>query len=151
LPGHVVHFYADRVFFNKTYYKIHRNIDFPVHWLHWRHRKLYHDLVSAIFFAKNCYPGDDNAVMSAWLHIELDDLCSRNPAWKAQLEYFAYRARDRRKKSRKSQFLVVKRRRYRRKKTAIIKEEAFVKNMIYHFRSKYNLWGFQSLNALGEP
>jgi hypothetical protein len=150
LPGHVVHFYVDRVFFNKTYYNVHRYIDYPVHWLHWRHRALNHDVLTACFIARTCYPNDDNALMSAWLHIEIDNLCSLNPSWKMQLQYFAYRAKGRRRKCKNNGFLVAKKRRYRRrKKAAITNEKVFVKNMIYHFRCKYNLWGFQSLNALG--
>jgi hypothetical protein len=81
-----VHCYADRVWFEKSYYKIHRKIDEPVAYLGRAHRVLFHDLPSACAIARTCYPNDPKAEESACLHIYLDEVCSKDPEYKKLLE-----------------------------------------------------------------
>jgi len=84
-----VHRYADLVNFGKSYYKIHKEMDWPYKILGKDHRKFFHDPLSAPIIAERCYPGDPNAIEAAYLHILLDQLCSENPEYKKSLEKLA--------------------------------------------------------------
>jgi hypothetical protein len=42
-------------------------------------------------FAKSLYPGDERALQAAKFHLQLDELCSENPAFKKWLESWARR------------------------------------------------------------
>jgi hypothetical protein len=102
MPGWGVHAYADRVCFGKSYYKIHREIDWPYKFLGKDHRKFFHDPLSAPIIAEKCYPGDPNAVEAAYLHILLDQLCSNNPEYRKLLEKLVLLdKRSRRRKEKK--------------------------------------------------
>lgn len=61
-------------------------MDAPVVYLGKSHRVLFHDYVSAYAIAKDSYPDDPNAVLAAFYHILLDQLCSENPEYKKYLE-----------------------------------------------------------------
>jgi hypothetical protein len=101
LPGHRVHLYLDRVLFGRSYYKVHRKMDYAWNYLRRGHRCFGHDPISAIAIAAESYPGDYNAVQAALFHIELDKLCTANPQFKRILELQAKRdATKRRRKKR---------------------------------------------------
>lgn len=67
-----------------------------------KHRVFWHDTVSACAIAAEEYPGDENAVSSALLHIEEDNMCSSNPLFHEQLKLLAAQDAKKRKKSKKS-------------------------------------------------
>jgi hypothetical protein len=46
-------------------------------------------VLSVYLIAKKYYPGDQNAIESGLLHLEIDDTCTRDPAYRAQLEFLA--------------------------------------------------------------
>ncbi len=73
MPGHQVHTFMDRVFFGKSYWKLHDFIDSAYFVCGRWHRKYYHDFLSAITIGKNLYPNDSQASDAAVLHILLDD------------------------------------------------------------------------------
>jgi len=89
VPGHRVHAYADRQFFGKVYWKMHREMDWPVFYVHKNHRSFFHDILSVYAIAQKFYPGDPRAVESGFLHIQTDEACTRNPVYRAQLELLA--------------------------------------------------------------
>jgi hypothetical protein len=86
LPGHRVHLYLDRLLFGRSYYKVHRKMDYAWYYLRRGHRCFGHDPISAIAIAAESYPGDYNAVQAALFHIELDKLCTADPQFKKMLE-----------------------------------------------------------------
>jgi len=99
MPGHQLHTFMDRVFFGRSFWKLHDLID-AAFWVVGRwHRKYNHDYVSAILIAKRAYPGDDIACEAGLLHILLDDYCTYNPQMKKLLEK---KAKEYYKKSRRS-------------------------------------------------
>jgi len=104
LPSWDTHTYADRVNFGKSYYKIHKEMDWPYKIFRKDHRKFFHDPLSAAVIAERCYPGDPNAVEAAYLHILLDQLCSEDPEYRKLLEKLALLdKRNRRRKKRKTE------------------------------------------------
>ena len=60
-------------------------------WLFCRrgHRHYWHDPFSAWIIAKTAYPGDESAILSALLHIQLDHACSADRELLARLELLA--------------------------------------------------------------
>lgn len=102
IPGHDIHVFVDRTLFGKAYWRIHREMDWPYGFFGRRHRVLFHDPLTAIAIARSCYPGDENAVLAALAHIEIDNLCSANPFFKRQLKLFAKAAKKKRKRTKKS-------------------------------------------------
>jgi hypothetical protein len=63
-----------------------------------RHRVLFHDGFSSVLIARKLFPGDPRAEEAALVHVQIDRLCSSDPFFKKQLEFFADRdARERRK------------------------------------------------------
>ncbi len=102
IPGHQVHAFMDRVFFGKSYWKLHDLID--MYYLVYRcwHRRFFHDGPSTILIAKNEYPYDPIAVEAACLHVLLDEMCSQNPELKKWLKKTA---KDYYKKMKHSIFL----------------------------------------------
>lgn len=104
MPGWNVHTYADRIYFGKSYYKIHKEMDWPFKIVGKGHRQFFHDPLSAYIIAEQCYPGDPNAVEAAYLHILLDQTCSENPEFRRQLEKCALLdKKKRRQKKRKAE------------------------------------------------
>jgi len=103
VPGWDVHAYADRVYFGRSYYKIHREMDWPYKILGKDHRKFFHDPISASIIAEQCYPGDPNAEEAAFLHIILDQLCSENPEFRKLLEKFALLNKRNRRRKKKTE------------------------------------------------
>lgn len=53
------------------------------------------------FFASRLYPGDSNAVLAAQYHIMFDEICSRNPQFKKNLEMLAMLSGRKKKRKRK--------------------------------------------------
>ena len=86
MPSHTVHTFMDRVFFGKSYWRLHDFIDSAYFVVGRWHRKYYHDFYSAITIGKNLYPNDSQASDAAVLHILLDDVCSYYPDLKKLLE-----------------------------------------------------------------
>jgi hypothetical protein len=81
---------------------LHRRMDSA--WLVCRrgHRRYWHDWASAYAIAVDPYPGDENAVLAAWLHILTDEYCSANPWFRKDLELLAKSdVKKRRRKKRK--------------------------------------------------
>jgi hypothetical protein len=76
-------------------------MDSAVVFLGRNHRILFHDSFSAVAIARECYPGDPNAVNAALAHIQLDQLCSRDPNLKMILECLGMLDRKKRKSGRK--------------------------------------------------
>jgi hypothetical protein len=101
LPSHTVHTYLDREFFGKSYWKIHKLMDSAWWFCRRGHRRYWHDWVSAQIIASNAYPGDENAVWAAWLHIQTDEICSANPAFKRILEMWAKEEAEKRRRRKK--------------------------------------------------
>jgi hypothetical protein len=101
MPEHLIHFYVDRIYFKKVYWRVHRDMDSAYPYFGSRHRIFWHDSVSACGIAANDYPGDENAVTSALLHIETDRLCSANPFLHNQLWLLAKEDVKRRKRAKK--------------------------------------------------
>lgn len=89
MPGWRVHVYLDRMFFGKSYWKIHRKMDSAVVVLGRKHRILYHDAAAAAAIAQDCYPGDADAIEAAYLHILTDELCTADPGYKKSLTALA--------------------------------------------------------------
>jgi len=129
LPGHRVHRYVDRKLFGRSYWKIHVKMDAPWLLLGRTHRVLFHDHATAVAIAQEYYPNDPNAALSASHHIFIDQLCSNDPVFKAQLEFLAdkdarERARIRKekrngKKKRKRSNATSKKKRKRRSKDPV--------------------------------
>lgn len=97
VPGWRVHAFVDRTLFGKSYSKIHRRLDEPVKYLGRSHRVLFHDFPTAYLVARDCYPGDSNAVFAAYGHILLDEQCGADPGYKKLLEKFAILSRKKKK------------------------------------------------------
>ena len=88
LPGHDVHFFVDRVCFGKVYRRMHREMDWPVYYVKRNHRRYFHDPASVYLIASRCYPGDQNAITSGFMHLQIDKTCTRDPAYRAQRRSF---------------------------------------------------------------
>jgi hypothetical protein len=102
MPSHTVHTYLDKLYFGKAYWKVHKRMDAA--WIVCRkgHRRYFHDWISAIAIAEDAYPGDENAIYSALLHIQTDEYCSANPEFRKKLEMVARAdAKKRRRRRRK--------------------------------------------------
>jgi hypothetical protein len=89
VPSHLVHAYVDRLCFGKVYWQVHRLMDSAYPISRGRHRVFWHDPQSAIAIAMDRYSGDENAILSALLHIQIDTACSANPYLKIYLEMLA--------------------------------------------------------------
>jgi hypothetical protein len=76
-------------------------MDEPVVFLGKKHRVLFHDVPSAYLIAKECYPGDPDAVASALLHILTDHQCSEDPYYRKFLEQMEMLDRKKRTPKRK--------------------------------------------------
>ena len=111
MPSHLIHFYVDRLFFGKVYYRIHRQMDSAYQYFGGAHRVFWHDPISAYAIAANEYPGDRNAISSALLHIQIDQECSADPVFHRQLNFLAEEDAQKRKHNKK-----------RKKKTARTKK-----------------------------
>jgi len=89
MPGSKVHTYVDRLFFGRSYWRIHREMDRPFKYFGKYHRVLFHDPLSAYVIARKQYPNDPNAIAAAECHIALDNICSRDRGVKSALERLA--------------------------------------------------------------
>lgn len=97
-----MHIYIDKLYLGKAYPKIHRRIDEPYKYYGRRHRIFFHDYASAYLIATDCYPDDPDAVWSAYLHILIDDLCSRDPEYRRFLERMESLSREKKRKKHSS-------------------------------------------------
>lgn len=86
MPSLRVHLFLDRLFLGEEFPKIHKFLDKPVYILGKRHRVLFHDPAMAFLAANKEYPGNPKAVLSAQIHIRIDNLCSICPELKKMLE-----------------------------------------------------------------
>jgi hypothetical protein len=102
MPGHRVHAYVDRTFFGRVYWMVHRDMDWPVYFMKKNHRVYFHEMNSVYAIAQKHYPGDSNAVQSGWLHIQIDEACTNDPIYRAQLEFLAGKDCRERKRTRKT-------------------------------------------------
>lgn len=101
LPSQLVHCKMSVELFGKSYYRIHRAIDSGYFFKGSQHRNYYpHNDLWAIAIAHNFYPGDPKAVSAACFHFELDELCSVNPVFHAQLKKWA-KSKVKKRKSKK--------------------------------------------------
>jgi hypothetical protein len=87
--------------FGKSYWRLHRQIDMPVLFLGKKHRVLFHDFFTPVVIAQRLYPGDPMAEEAALVHVQIDSLCSSDPFFKRQLEFFAEQEAKERRSSRK--------------------------------------------------
>lgn len=101
MPGLEIHTYVDKLFFGRSYWRIHREMDRPYKYLGKYHRVLFHDPLLAYVIARKQYPNDPNAIAAAQCHIAIDNLCTRNPEFKRALARLAKLDRKK-KKSAKS-------------------------------------------------
>jgi len=99
MPGRQTHTYLDRIMFGKSYWKLHKVIDFPVFLYGRKHREHFHDYVSLICIAKMNYPDDPVACDAACLHSLIDNFCTARPDWK---KFLAEKAKNYYKKMRQS-------------------------------------------------
>ncbi len=85
MPSHEVHSLISKALFGKSYREVDRAIDRPYKFLGRKHRKLFHDPISAsvISYARcrSPFPG--------LLHIYLDEICSRDAKLRKMLEAYA--------------------------------------------------------------
>ena len=98
MPNHQVHAYMDRLYFGKVYWRVHYQLDWPVHYVKGNHRAYFHDFPSVFAIARKEYPGDPNAISSGLLHLQVDETCTLNPAYRKHLEFLSERALKGRKK-----------------------------------------------------
>lgn len=98
MPGWRTHNFIDRIFFGRSYSKIHRKMDEPFKYFGRSHRVLFHDPASAYTIAESCYPGDPNAILAALLHIQCDELCSADPEYRRYLENMEILSRKKKKR-----------------------------------------------------
>ena len=99
MPGHDVHLYVDTIFFGRTYPRIHYEMDKMVSYYGYNHRIFFHDEVWARDIALREYPGDLYAILSAWLHILTDNLCTEDPQFRKLLEVRVELAKEERKQA----------------------------------------------------
>lgn len=97
MPGWKVHNFTDKILLGKSYPKVHRRIDKPYKYFGRDHRILFHDLPTAIGIAKDSYPDDPKAVGSAYFHLLYDEICSKDPEYKKNLENLVILSRKKRK------------------------------------------------------
>jgi hypothetical protein len=97
MPSLSAHRYIDLLYFGKSYWKIHREMDKPVKYLGRGHRVLFHDSISATLIAKHHYPNDPNAIWAALQHIYYDNQCTEDPELKMYIETQAKLSRKRRR------------------------------------------------------
>jgi len=96
-----VHVYLDRLFFGESYWRIHKEMDKPFKVLGRGHRILFHDPAWAYIIASRLYRGDSNAVLAAQYHIIYDEICSRDPQFRKNLEMLAMLSSGKKKRKRK--------------------------------------------------
>lgn len=101
MPGWDVHGFVDRTWFGKVYWRVHRMMDWPYVYLGRYHRALFHDPLSAYIIGQSQYPGDQNAVWSAYFHILFDEICSSEPEYKRFLEDMAELDKETRRRTRR--------------------------------------------------
>jgi hypothetical protein len=101
MPSYLVHRKVSAEIFGKSYYRIHRAIDSAYIVLGRQHRRYYHDNFSAIGFARYFYPGDERALQAAKFHLQLDEMCSADPAFRKWLESWARKQVKKRRSSKK--------------------------------------------------
>ena len=89
MPGHRTHAYIDWELFQKSYWRLHRNVDMPYLFLGRKHRVFFHDGASTIAIARQLYPNDPLAEQAAIVHCQLDTLCTADPLFKKQLDFLA--------------------------------------------------------------
>ena len=97
MPSHRVHLFLDQLILGKKYPKIHKFLDNPVYFLGKRHRILFHDPAMALLVAQKEYPGDPKAILSAQIHIRVDNLCSLSPEFKKMLQKMERESRKKKK------------------------------------------------------
>ncbi len=98
MPSWRVHRYVDKLFLEKSYYKVHEKIDEPFKYLGKNHRILFHDLASCYIIARQCYPNDPNADWAAFFHVYFDNLCTEDPEYRRFLESMELLSRGKKKK-----------------------------------------------------
>jgi hypothetical protein len=89
MPSHKLHCYMDRMCFGRTFRKLHRALDRPYCVLGRKHRIVFHDGWSATEVAKKLYPSDPVAQEAAVLHIQLDEMCSKDKFFHDELKKWA--------------------------------------------------------------
>ena len=102
MPGHQTHAYVDWELFQKSYWRLHRNVDMPYLFLGQKHRIFFHDGASTIAIARQLYPNDPQAEQAAIVHCQLDTLCTDNPLFKKQLDFLAKRDARKRREAKKT-------------------------------------------------
>ena len=100
MPSHIVHKYINRLYFGRTFPRLHKVLDDPVKYFGRGHRILFHAYDWAMYLARKTYPGDPDARVSAILHVDYDNMCSRDPDYKKCLEDMAKKEVKERKKAR---------------------------------------------------
>ena len=102
MPSQLVHCKVSIELFGRSYYKVHKAIDAAYSFLGRGHRRLYHDNYAVATFARNFYPGDTEALYAAKFHLQLDEMCSENPAFRKSLERWARKRVKKRKTIKKT-------------------------------------------------
>ncbi len=88
MPKHRTHRYVSRLFLGKPFSEVHRLIDEPYIFLGRKHRQMFHTPVEAYFMG--CSASEDpDAGMAGFLHVWLDEMCSKDKKFKKQLELLA--------------------------------------------------------------
>jgi len=83
-------------------------LDWPDCYVKVNHRIYFHDLAFTHLIAKKFYPGDQHAVESGLLHLQIDAACTRNPVYGAQLEFLAEINTNKRKHVKKAKRAIKK-------------------------------------------
>ena len=98
MPEHFLHRFVDKVLFGRAYTRVHKGMDMPWLFLGRNHRVLFHDPLICTVIAQHEYPGDNQAILSAYVHIALDLFCSGSPFFKIQLKALAQTYSSRKRK-----------------------------------------------------
>jgi hypothetical protein len=85
----------------KEFSEIHKALDLPAKWLGPRHRELFHTFAEAARIARSV-SDDPSAEMAAFLHIEYDEMCSKDAGLRARLEFMAFLWEKQKRDHRKS-------------------------------------------------
>src|SRR6266852_340368 len=88
MPSRRVHNYWSRQILGQSFDEIHRVLDAPVAWMGRSHRRLFHNFTDAAILAR-MVSDDPLAPLAAAIHIRLDEMCSKDPYFKANLERLA--------------------------------------------------------------
>jgi hypothetical protein len=88
LPKHKTHNYADKLWFGKSFPKVHRAIDLPYIFCGRSHRRFFHTYKEA-YCLGYIASAEAKGALSGAFHVWLDEECSRDKGFKRWLDWAA--------------------------------------------------------------